>query len=219
WEPGLRPVLRNALPFLVGGIVFGSAAVVDQTMAAWLSAGSVAVLGYSDKLCAIVLAVTAGPAADVLFPHFAELAARRDWDGLRRRLVASAGIIISAALPMTLLLSLFAPWIVGLLFERGAFGPQDTQRVAGVVRFAAFQIPFYILGSVATRVAVSLQASPLMLVISIGALVLNASLNWLLMHHLGVAGIALSTVIVHLICAFATGAMCLALIRQKEAAS
>lgn len=219
WEPGLRPVLRNALPFLVGGIVFGSAAVVDQTMAAWLSAGSVAVLGYSDKLCAIVLAVTAGPAADVLFPHFAELAARRDWDGLRRRLFASAGIIISAALPMTLLLSLFAPWIVGLLFERGAFGPQDTQRVAGVVRFAAFQIPFYILGSVATRVAVSLQASPLMLVISIGALVLNASLNWLLMRHLGVAGIALSTVIVHLICAFATGAMCLALIRQKEAAS
>ena len=218
WEPGLRAVLCNALPFLIGGVAFGSAAVVDQTMAAWLSTGSVAVLSYSDKLCAIVLAVTAGPAADVLFPHFAELAAQRDWNGLRKRLFSSAGIIVSAALPMTLFLCLFAPWIVGTLFERGAFSPQDTQRVSEVLRFAAFQIPFYILGTVAARVAVSLQAARLMLTISFSALVLNAALNWLLMRHLGVAGIALSTVIVHAVCAAATCAVCLAVIRRKEAA-
>lgn len=217
-EPGLRVVLRNALPFLLGGVAFSSAVVVDQTMAAWLTAGSVAVLGYSDKVCAIVLAVTAGPAADVLFPHFAGLAARRDWQGLRRRLFTSAGLIVSAALPMTLLLCLLAPWIVSTLFERGAFGPQDTQRVAEVLRYAAFQIPFYILGTVAARVAVSLQASRFMLVTSFGALVLNASLNWLLMRHMGAAGIALSTTIVHFICAIVTCITCLVVIRRKEAA-
>lgn len=218
WEPGLRVILRNAIPFLIGGVAFGSAVVVDQTMAAWLTAGSVAVLGYSDKVCAIVLAVTAGPASDVLFPHFAELVAQHDWDGLRRRLFASAGIIVAAALPMTLMLCLLAPWIVRTLFERGAFGPHDTQRVAEVLRFAAFQIPFYVLGTVAARVAVSLQASRFMLMTAFSALVLNASLNWLLMGRLGVAGIALSTTIVHCICAFATCATCLIVIRRKEAA-
>ncbi len=217
WEPGLRKVLRNAAPFLLGGVAFGSTAVVDQTMAAWLSAGSVAVLGYSDKLCAVVLAVTAGPAADVLFPHFSELVARRDWAGLRRRLFTSAGLIVGAALPMTFFLCLFAPWIVSTMFERGAFGPQDTLRVAEVLRFAAFQIPFYILGTVAARVAVSLQAARLMLVIAFSALVLNATLNWALMGPLGAAGIALSTVIVHTLCAFATCGVCLSLIRRKEA--
>ncbi len=217
-EPGLRVVLRNAVPFLIGGVAFGSAVVVDQTMAAWLTAGSVAVLGYSDKVCAIVLAVTAGPASDVLFPHFAELVARRDWNGLRKRLFASAGIIVSASLPMTLVLCLLAPWIVRILFERGAFGPQDTQRVAEVLRYAAFQIPFYILGTVAARVAISLQASRYMLTIAFSALFLNASLNFLLMRHLGAAGIALSTTIVHCICAFATCATCLLVIRRKEAA-
>lgn len=211
-------VLRNALPFLIGGVAFGSAVVIDQTMAAWLSAGSVAVLGYSDKVCAIVLAVTAGPASDVLFPHFAELVARRDWNGLRKRLFASAGLIVSAALPMTLILCVFAPWIVSMLFERGAFGPQDTQRVAEVLRFAALQIPFYIVGTVTARVAVSLQASRFILMISFSALALNASLNWLLMRHLGAAGIALSTVIVHCLCAIATWVACLVLIRRKEVA-
>lgn len=217
-EPALRVVLRNAAPFLIGGVAFGSAAVVDQTMAAWLTAGSVAVLGYSDKVCAIVLAVTAGPASDVLFPHFAELVAQRDWNGLRRRLFTSAGIIVSASLPMTLALCLLAPWMVRILFERGAFGPQDTQRVAEVLRYAAFQIPFYILGTVAARVAISLQASRYMLTVAFSALFLNASLNYALMRHLGAAGIALSTTIVHCICAFATCATCLLVIRRKEAA-
>ncbi|MBN8417868.1 MAG: polysaccharide biosynthesis C-terminal domain-containing protein [Verrucomicrobia bacterium] len=217
-EPGLRVVLRNAAPFLIGGVAFGSAVVVDQTMAAWLTAGSVAVLGYSEKVCAIVLAVTAGPASDVLFPHFAELVARRDWNGLRKRLFTSAGIIGSAALPMTLAMCFLAPWIVRILFERGAFGPQDTQRVAEVLRYAAFQIPFYILGTVAARIVISLQASRYMLTIAFSALFLNASLNWLFMRHLGAAGIALSTTIVHCICAFATCATCLLVIRRKEAA-
>jgi len=218
WEPGLRTVLRNSVPFLVGGVAFGSAAVVDQTMAAWLSAGSVSVLSYSEKLCAVVLAVTAGPAADVLFPHFAGLAAKRDWAGLRRRLFTCSGLIVSAALPMALFLCLLAPWIVRVLFERGAFGAEDTQRVAEVLRFAAFQIPFYVIGSVAARVAVSLQAARFMLSIAFSALVLNAALNWLFMRHLGVAGIALSTVIVHAVSAAATCAVCLVVIRRKEAA-
>ncbi|MEZ5386104.1 MAG: lipid II flippase MurJ [Prosthecobacter sp.] len=218
WEPGLRTVLMNSVPFLVGGVAFGSAAVVDQTMAAWLATGSVAVLGYSEKLCAVVLAITAAPAADVLFPHFAELVARRDWQGLRKRLFTSAGIIVTAALPMTLCLFLLAPWIVRMLFERGAFGADDTLRVAEVLRFAAFQIPFYIIGTVAARVAVSLQAARFMLSIAFGALVLNAALNWLFMRYLGVAGIALSTVFVHAISAAATCMVCLVVIRRKEAA-
>ena len=217
WEPGLQMVLRNALPFLVGGIAFGSAGVVDQTMAAWLTAGSVAVLGYSDKLCTIVLSITAGPASDVLFPHFAELVAQRDWQGLRRRLFTSGGLIALASLPMTLALCFLAPWIVRTLFERGAFGPQDTLRVAEVLRYAAFQIPFYIFGIVAARVAVSLQAARYMLGIAFSALALNASLNWLLMRHMGAAGIALSTTIVHFICAIATCLVCLTVIRRKEA--
>lgn len=219
WEPGMRVVLGNAPPFLLGGVAFGSAAVVDQTMAAWLATGSVAVLSYSDKVCAIVLAVTAGPASDVLFPHFAKLVAQRDWAALRRRLLTSAGLIISTALPMTLFLCFFAPWVVRLLFERGAFGPQDTERVATVLRYAALQIPFYILGTVATRVAVSLQASRLILIIPLTALVLNATLNWVLMARMGVAGIALSTVLVHFVCALATSITCLVLIRRKEEAA
>ncbi|MBE7495803.1 MAG: polysaccharide biosynthesis C-terminal domain-containing protein [Verrucomicrobiaceae bacterium] len=218
WEPSVRQVLQNALPFLVGGFAFSSAAVVDQTMASWLPAGSVTVLSYSEKLCMIILGVCAGPLADVLFPYFADQVARNDWKGLRRRLLISVSAIASAALPLALLLEVFAPTIVGLLFERGAFHHEDTLRVAHVLRFGALQIPFYILGIVTARVIVSMQASRFMLIFSFAALFGNAGLNWLLMQNMGVAGIALSTALVHGISSIVACLWCLTLIRRKEAA-
>ncbi len=217
--PGTGLVARNALPFLLSGAVFSSAVVVDQTMAAWLTAGSVAVLGYSDKICAIVLGLTAAPATDVLFPHFANLVAKRNWNELRKRLIVISALIVAVALPFTVLLCLQAPWLIHTLFERRSFNAHDTQRVAEVLRIAAFQIPFYIVGAVTARVVVSLQASRLMLIISVSALLLNILFNWLLMGSLGVAGIALSTVIVYILCAITNCIACFILIRRKEAES
>lgn len=218
WEPALAVSLRTATPFLFGALAFGSASVVDQTMAAWLPAGSVTVLSYSEKLCGIILGVSAGPVADVLFPYFADHVARQDWARLRRWLLTSVAIIIAATLPLVMLLDVLAPWVVSVLFERGAFSHEDTQRVAEVLRFGALQIPFYILGIVTARVVVSLQESKLMLVMSTSALFANAGLNWLLMQHMGVAGIALSTALVHATTSIFTCTFCLRLIRRKQAA-
>jgi len=201
WEPEVRSVIRNSLPFLFAGGIFSSTVVVDQTMASWLAAGSVTVLGYTDKVCGIILAVTAAPACDVLFPYFADKVARRDWAGVRHQLFSSAGIILSAALPAALLLCWLAPWVVSLLFERGSFTAEDTQRVAEVLRFASLQIPFFILGTLASRVVVAMQATRFIMLLSAIGLVGNAALNWVLMQKLGAAGIALSTVLVQMLSA------------------
>ena len=213
WEPEMRHVMKNAVPFVFAGAIFTSVVVVDQTMAAWLEPGSVAVLGYTDKVCGIILALTASPACDVLFPYFADKVARRDWHGVRRQLFSSAGIILSFALPAALLLCWLAPLVIQLLFQRGTFSVLDTERVAHVLRFAALQIPFYILGGLASRVVVALQATRFILVLSAIGLVANASLNWILMQNMGAAGIALSSVLVQMLSA---GMACLYVLRQIQ---
>ncbi len=214
WEPEAKTVVQNALPFLFAGGIFSSTVVVDQTMASWLEAGSVAVLGYTDKVCGIILAVTAAPSCDVLFPYFADKVARRDWQGVRRQLFTSAGLILSLALPAALLLCTLAPWVIRLLFERGSFSPTDTERVAAVLRYAALQIPFYILGSLASRVVVAMQATRFIVILSAIGLVGNAALNALLMRTMGAAGIALSTVLVQMLSATLA---CLYVLRQIRA--
>jgi putative peptidoglycan lipid II flippase len=214
WHPDVRQVIRNAFPYLFAGGIFSSTVVVDQTMAAWLQAGSVAVLGYTDKVCGIILAVTAAPACDVLFPYFADKVARRDWAGVRRQLVASGAMILAVALPATLLLCWLAPLAISLLFERGSFTPDDTERVASVLRIAVLQIPFFVVATLASRVAVAMQATRFIMALSVVGLLANAGLNWLLMQRFGVAGIALSTVIVQMLSA---GVACVYVSRQISA--
>ena len=203
WEPSNRAVLGNAIPYFMGGLIMNSAVIVDQAMAAWLTPGSVSVLTYSDKVCGIVLALTATAASEAVFPFFADSVARREWALVKRHLLQITGTILLFAVPVSLVFIFFAPQIVGLLFERGSFTATDTAKVAGVMRFAAMQIPFYIIGILASRVAVSMQATRFTLFASIAALACNVGMNWFLMQKMGVAGIALSTAFVHLLSAVA----------------
>lgn len=215
WEPDLRRVLGNAGPFLISGVIFSSSVIVDQAMAAWLTPGSVAVLSYSEKLCGLVMALTAGSAGSALFPYFADAVARRDWPGLRRQMFGSTGAILLFAVPMVLALQLLAPLVVRVLFERGAFDAESTSRVAGVLRFSALQIPFYITGMLVSRIAVSMQATGLMMVLAVGAVAVNAVLNWIFMRWIGLAGIPLSTAIVHLLSTVAVSWWVLRAISQR----
>ncbi|MBB5037851.1 murein biosynthesis integral membrane protein MurJ [Prosthecobacter dejongeii] len=211
WEPKLGRICRHTAHFLFAGGIFSSSVVVDQTMAAWLPPGSVAVLGYTEKICGIILAVTVAPSCDVLFPYFADKVARRDWLGVKHQLWVSAGAILALALPAVLMLCWLAPWVVSLLFQRGSFTSEDTLRVAEVLRFAALQIPFYIVGSLASRVVVAMQATHFIIWISVIGLIGNAGLNWVLMKNMGAAGIALSTVLIQMTSAVLA---CLYVLRQ-----
>lgn len=217
WDPRLGRILRHTAHFLLAGGIFSSTVVVDQTMAAWLAPGSVAVLGYTEKLCGIILAVTVAPSCDVLFPYFADKVARRDWPGLRHLLITSTGSILALALPGVLLLGWLAPWVVSVLFERGSFTADDTQRVATVLRFAVLQIPFYIVGSLASRVVVAMQATRFIIGVSVIGLFANAGLNWVLMQRLGASGIALSTVLVQMTSALLACLYVFRQIRRKQA--
>lgn len=207
WEPDSAEVLRNTLPYLLSGIIIGTAPVIDQVMASWLQSGSVAVLGYSEKITGILLALTALPVGDALFPFFADSVAKCEWKELRHHFLQVTRAILIFVIPLTLLMCWFAPLIVSILFQRGEFTAENTDRVAWVLRISIFQVPFYIISSLASRLAVSLLASRFLLGMAAFSLTINIAFNVLLMEPLGVAGIALSTVIVHLcaaaiICAY-----------------
>ncbi len=217
-EPALSASLRDALPYLMSGIIYSSTTLIDQGMAAaLLSSGAVSVLSYAEKLVGVLLAFTAIPAGEVLFPYFADLVARRDWSALRTKLKYALLLVGGLSIPATVMLSVLAPQIVGLFFERGAFTPADTTRVAEVMRIAVWQVPFYIIGTLCSRVAVALQAPRFILGISIFSMIANAGLNWLLLRPLGAAGIALSTVLVILISSFIVLIYVRAQIRRHEA--
>ena len=98
-----------------------------------------------------------------------------------------------AAAVLAVLLLVTSDSVVRILFERGAFGHQDTLEVSHIQKLLLIQIPFHVSGLVFVRLLSSLQHNHTLLFIGLIALVANVVGNYMLMQILSTAGIALST--------------------------
>lgn len=197
WTPEMRLVLRTMAPYLISGILMGSTALIDFGMAAWLDEGSVAVLGYGHKLTTIFLTLAVTATAEAFFPYLSDLVAQEKWRELRQTATRFSLLILAASLPVVAILWAFPRPIVRLVFEHGAFGPDDTQRVAHLLSWLGLQIPFNLLAVFASRIVCALLASRFMLLTTVVNLVGNIVANLIFVRILGLQGIALATAIVY----------------------
>ena len=173
--------------------------LVDQTMAAMLSPGSVAALNYGSRVVALPIGLAATALGTAVTPYFSSMAAREDWAGIRHTLGRYLRLSFAITVPLTLLIVLFSGPLVRLLFQRGSFTAEDAHTIARIQAFYALQIPFYISGILVVRLISSLRANHILMWGAVINLIVNIALNYLLMQWLGVAGIALSTAFVYLL--------------------
>ncbi len=217
--PALRQFLGQCPPMAAGLVFMSGTDLVDQAMAAMLGPGSVSALAYGNRVVSGVLGLTSAALGTALLPSFADMAARADWAGLRHtvRTYARPALLLTACAALALFF-LSTP-LVRLLFERGAFGSDDTLVVSRVQACYALQIPFYTLSLFGVRLLSALSRNQTLMWICLVNLVVNAAGNYLLMQWLGVAGIALSTSVVYLV---SLGLIALALraeLRRRRAAA
>jgi putative peptidoglycan lipid II flippase len=196
-----RMVISQYLPAVFGTLLQSCMVMVDLAMAAMLASGSVASLSYGSKLIALVLALVAGPVGTAILPSLAELAARRRWDELRRTYLGWLGVLVVSTVPLTTLLVLLAQPLVRLAFERGAFTAADTALVAPILASYALQIPFYLVGTIGSRVLSALRFNGALAIIGGCNFILNLALNLILIQYMGLAGIALATSFVYAVSA------------------
>ena len=201
WTPALLQVRKEYIPMLVGALLMSGMTAVDQAMAATLAPGSVAALNYGNRIVAMILSLMAGLWIVVL-TYFSKMAAEKDWTGIRHTLNTYSRLVFAVGIPLVLLLVLFSKPIVSILFERGAFSAQDTSLVSNIQIYYFLQIPFYVLVLLMMRLISSLKANRWLMLVSSINFILNVVLNYVLMHWMGVAGIALSTTIVYVISFF-----------------
>lgn len=198
-DESLRSVLSQFAPMLAGAFLMGSATVVDQAMAAMLPGGSVAALNYANKIVNMALTTAAPALGTAVLPYFSKMAVAGDWQGCRHTLKRYSLLVISAAVPFTLLLMAFSKPIVRLIFQRGAFTPADTALVSTVQICYSIQIPFFIWGMLFVRFLSSIRRNDLLLYGACINLVVDVVLNLILMKYWGVAGIAFSTSLVFVV--------------------
>ena len=189
-HPALGRVARLLLP-----AVFGLAAVqvmvfVNTLLASLLPAGSISFLYYADRVMEFPLGVFGIALASASLPAMSRQAAAGDIPGIAGTLNFALRLAAYVSVPATVGLVLLSEPITRVLFERGRFGPADTQATAvalvwyavGLVGFAGARITaqaFYAIAAPGTAVRLG--------VLAIGA---NLVAAVLLMGPLGHAGLA-----------------------------
>lgn len=188
-----QSILRQYAPLAMGTVILGASALVDQGFAARLAPGSVAALSYGYKIISPVIAIASLSLSTAALPYFSELVSERNWDACRHTIRTYVNLSFVFGLPLVAVLALFSRTLVKLLFQRGAFGPEDTRVVSLVQAMYAIQIPFYLASIVLVRFLSSIKRNDLLLISSGISLVIDVVLNIILSKAIGVAGVALST--------------------------
>jgi putative peptidoglycan lipid II flippase len=196
-RPETREVVAQFWPVAAGAALMSGTTFVDQAMAAWLPAGSLAALTYGDRLVGVLVGLGGIALGTATLPQFAKLVAGGHWLELDRTLRFWRKLIRAVAIPAVALLVVFSQDLVRVLWERGAFTEADT-RVVGQIQIAyALRVPIYLESILMVRLLSSMGQNRWLLPIAGVNLVLNFVLNLILMQFLGAVGIALSTTLVY----------------------
>jgi putative peptidoglycan lipid II flippase len=199
FTPDVRIVLQQFSPMLAGSFLMGSALVVDKSMAAMLSHGSVAALSYGNRVISGVFAIGATALGTATFPYFSRMATERDWSGCRHTLKHYSVLVVLTSVPFTLCLMAFSRPLVRLLYQRGAFTAADTELVSRVQVCYLIQVPFYLWSLLFVKFLSAVKRNDLLMFGAGVSLVFDVILNFVFMRFWGVAGIALSTSVVYVV--------------------
>jgi putative peptidoglycan lipid II flippase len=215
-DAAMKRVVRQYLPLVGAAALMCSTLLVDQAMATLLAPGSVAALNYANKPVALVLTAGTMALGTAVLPYFSKMVAAADWRGLKHTLMTYARLILLITVPITGVGLWLCQPLVSLLFQRGNFTAADVQLVSSIQSMYMLQVPFYTLSILFVRMISSLQVNHVLLWNTIIGFTVNILLDYVLMHLMGVAGIALSTSLVYAATCVFLAAVLFRKLRAKE---
>jgi peptidoglycan biosynthesis protein MviN/MurJ (putative lipid II flippase) len=177
---------------LVGDILISFIDIIDQFFAAHLDTGAIATLSYANRILALILGLGATAVGRATLPVFSRAQALGGDQGRRvathwMRLLLMLGVIAM------IVGWWLVPWMVKVLFERGAFTAQDTQTVTEILRYGLMQVPFYFAALVLVSFLASQRKYKLITINAGFNLLVKIGGNFTLIPFLGINGIVTAT--------------------------
>jgi putative peptidoglycan lipid II flippase len=210
-DPGLREIVRLMIPGVAGLAAVQVNLLINSWLAAGLGTGAVSWLDYAFRLMYMPIGLFGVSIATASLPTISGHAADGNDPGIRRAVSSALRMMVMLNVPATIGLLVLATPIVRLIFERGRFTPDDTAATAvalmcyapGLIGYSAVKLvssSFYAMGN-----------SRIPLIASAASIVLNITLNLILVRSLGHAGLALGTAASALL----NGGLLLVLLRER----
>ncbi|UWQ18706.1 murein biosynthesis integral membrane protein MurJ [Jannaschia sp. M317] len=145
--PDLKRLLVIAAPAALAGGVVQVNLLVGRQVASYFD-GAVAWLNYADRLYQLPLGVVGIAIGVVLLPDLSRRVRAEDATGQRDAYSRATEFSLLLTLPSAVALLVVPTTLVSVLFERGAFGPDDTAATAVALMIYALGLPAFVLQKV-----------------------------------------------------------------------
>jgi putative peptidoglycan lipid II flippase len=196
-RPRLTPRVKRLFvlmtPGAIGTGVMQINLFINIVLASLLPSGAVSFLYYADRLNQLPLGVIGIAIGTALLPVLSRHVAAENHHAVRHFLSRSLEFSLVLGLPAAIALAMVAHPIIHVLFERGAFGPAQTDATAWALAAYAVGIPAFVIVKVLNAAFFARHDTTAPVRAAIVVTIVNAALGLALIAPLGHVGIALAT--------------------------
>lgn len=195
-HPGVLKIGRLLIPRVFGGGVYQLTVLVDNfcaSLAAIVGAGGISAIYYANRIIQFPMGIFTIALASVILPSLSGLAHKKDHKSIKEMIVFSLENIFFVMCPTIIILLFLSNPLIRVLFERGEFNARSTEITSWALSFYA--IGLFSFGGIKILVTAfhSMQDTKTPVLVAALCLMINASLNFILMVPLKIGGIALAS--------------------------
>ncbi|MCU0903371.1 MAG: murein biosynthesis integral membrane protein MurJ [Tabrizicola sp.] len=191
-SPDFRRLMVNMGPaLLVGGVVQINLLVSRQVASG--TEGAISWLVYADRLYQLPLGVVAIAVGTVLLPELSRRLQAGDTAGGRDAFNRGTEFALLLTLPAAVALVVIALPITEVLYQRGAFGPEDTAATALALAIYGLGLPAFVLQKALQPLYFAREDTKRPFRYAVWSMVLNAALAFGLMPWIGFSAAAWAT--------------------------
>jgi putative peptidoglycan lipid II flippase len=197
-DPAVKKVFKLMLPVTLGLGLININALIDGVVGAWLvSKNAPAEIDAAFRIYMLPQGMFSVAVATVLFPSLARFASRGDMNGFRSTAELGLRQIAFLLVPASVVSAVLAEPITRLIYQRGAFTPDQTPIVAACLAALSAGLAFNGTMLMLNRAFFSLQENWVPTMIAFGNLFANVIFD-VAFSPLGTWGIPLSTSLVNI---------------------
>ncbi|WP_431300979.1 murein biosynthesis integral membrane protein MurJ [Tabrizicola sp. BL-A-41-H6] len=190
--PDFRRLMVNMGPaLLVGGVVQINLLVSRQVASG--TEGAISWLVYADRLYQLPLGVVAIAVGTVLLPELSRRLQAGDSAGGREAFNRGTEFALLLTLPAAVALVIIALPITEVLYQRGAFGPDDTAATALALAIYGLGLPAFVMQKALQPLFYAREDTRSPFRYAVWSMVLNAGLAFSLMPWIGFSAAAWAT--------------------------
>lgn len=192
---GLIKALKLAIPILISSWVQPINTMVNMFLASFLNGGqAVSALEYANKLYIIFVGVITYAVSNLIFPSISRLAAEKDKKQFADVLKTAVSSVLFILVPIMIIFLIKRVEIIKLVYERGAFGAEQTKLTSTALFWYSFGMLGYGLQEMLNKAFYAEQNGKTPMRVSVVGILLNIALSFVFVRVLntGIAGLPLA---------------------------